>query len=474
MNGDAARCLRDAADGDGSACRWLRRLAVELLEHHRPAHIGTLATAALTGWRDPDWSERLVEATNDRVRAGTWRTAPLAPGVPVEIATGQADLVLALTAASLPEPAPDPDRSYPWATEAADDRLERTTHQLLVPDLDTVPAEVRLPDHRRDRLVRNHHLDDYGHLRYRAALDGRTERRRYADWLCAPANNALRGCLPAEPDRLEELLAACARRLADYPALLACWNDWVMRRDQLEQLLSSDHLNRYDLADWADSLIRASPGSTTNPTCSVHLTEYLERRRDPDKLRHGLAWPATLFVTNHHLAERLAGGPGVWRPRSPQATPVFVTCDEELGLAGRWEITGLTEAHADELIATQRETLAEPTTTHPGAIDPPAPYEIERVLTAREFSTGTLAIRDHLNGEPYGRIVVEVRADAALAARVGADVTCRGECADESDTLAHIHWPAPLAPGTRLRGEAQQNPKGEWLVRLIAYPPQVG
>jgi hypothetical protein len=473
VSADADRALRDAADGDGAACRWLRRFAVEVLEHHPLAHIGTLTTAALTGWRDGAWSERIVEATGDRVRAGTWRSAPLAPGVPVEIATGQADTVVVLTASSLPEPEPDADTDHSWDTETADDRLEGTTHQLLVPDLDALPADWKLSDRRRDRLVRNNHLDGYGHLRYRAALDDRTEQRRYADWLTASRNHALRGCLPAEPDRLEALLTACARRLGDYPALLACWDGWVMRRDHLERLLATDHLNHYDLADWAATLLRAEPGRSTSRTCSVHLTAYLERRREPDKLRRGLAWPATLFATNHYLAERLSDGPGVWRPRRTRTAPVQVAYDDTLGLAGRWQITGLTPDQAGQLAAAHREALAEPAATQTGTVEAPAPCEIERVLTAEEFSTGTLGIRNQLDaGEPDGRVVVDVRADATLAARVGADIACRGECLDPSTTDVRIHWPAPIKPGTRLRGEAQQNPKGEWLVRLIAYPPQ--
>lgn len=476
MSADADRALRDTADGDGAACRWLRRFAVELLEHHPLAHVGTLTTAALTGWRDGAWSERIVEvleATGEQVRAGAWRRAPLAPGVPVEIATGQSDLVVALAAASLPEPEPAADTDQPWAAADADDRLEHTTHQLLVPDFDAVPAEWRLPDERRERLVRNHHLGGYGHLHYRAAFDDRSERRRYADWLADPTNHALRGGLPAEPDRLEALLTACARRLGDYPALLACWDGWVMRRDHLDQLLATDHLNHYDLADWADTLLRAEPARSTSRTSSVHLTAYLKRRREPDKLRRGLAWPATLFATNHYLAERLAGGPGVWRPRRPRAAPVQVASDDAFGLAGRWQITGLTQDQADQLAAAHREALAEPTAVQTGAVEPPAPCEIERVLTAEEFSAGTLAIRDQLDGGASdGRVVVDVRADATLAARVGADVACRGECPDGSATDARIHWPAPMGPGTRLRGEAQQSPKGEWVVRLIAYPPQ--
>lgn len=468
---DAARMLRDAADGDGGACRWLRRLAVELLDSHRPVHIGTLTTAALTGWRDGAWPERLVEAATDTVHAGSWRTAPLAPGVPVELATGQGEPVMALTAASLPEP--DPDADQPWATDPGDDRLEGTTHQVLVPDLDAVPAGWTVSDRARLRLVSNHHLDDCWHLRYRAALDGRSDRRRYAEWLCTPTRAPLRGDLPAEPDHLDALLGACARRLGDYPAQLAWWNDWVMRRDQLERLLAGDRLDRYDLDRWSDELIRVDPGVAATRTCSLHLDDFLARRRDPQQLRRGLAWPATVFVANHHLAERLAGGPAVWRPRGPRATPVHVACESEFGLAGRWRVTGLSEPRAAELVATHRDSLGEPSASHTDTVDPGVPCEIERVLTAEEFSAGTLAIREQLDANHHdGRIVVDVRADASLAARVGADVACRGVCTDASANDATIHWPAPMAPGTWLRGEAQRIPNGDWIVRLVAYPGQ--
>lgn len=456
-----ASLLLAAADNDGSALAQLRRTVRELTElRGTPIHIGVLVTDVLAGVGDErdlddDWVTTLTN--------GAQLTAPLPPGVPVEVRTASMRLAsvygqLACSHLDPPSGVLEPDGSLP--VDAGQER------RRLVVDFSAAPEGLGLSDdsavafNRACRAGRWFTSD--GHLHVTVVDDGRDDVARYARWLADARRRTLCAHLPDSADRIEVLLRGLVDAISQYEASHVTTGAWVWTSEALaehyQQPVGSGALRHEldDVARGAVAVYRSATSSGYAPSrralaCELALRAESWEPADRSRLCGQSAWISTLFALTQTLARELPDtGPPLLETDHGH---VHARADERFGIAGVWALDPVDDDEVERLRQQARDELDQAAKRRGEEDVVTQSYPFTHTLTARQFEQGRLTLPPDVHEELHPDANLTVRLAFTPRGRMGhrpVVVAALGR-PDESGALP-FEWPAMLAPGSRLDG----------------------
>lgn len=456
-----AAMLLAAADNDGSALRRLRRTVDELTAlRGTPMHVGSLVTDVLGGVGDErDLDDNWISPITNGERL----SAPLPPGVPVEVRTASMRLSSVwgqLACSHLDPPGEElaPDGSLP--VDAADRRRRLVVDFAAAPEGLGLAPDAAVAFDRARRAGRWFTTD--GHLQTNVLDDGRDDVARYARWLADAKRSTLRAQLPDSADRLEALLRVITAVITEYRASYVTAGAWMWTSEALAEHydrpvgsgvlhVELDHVARDAVKVYRSATAAGYAPSRRALACELALRAESWDSGDRSRLCSQTAWIATLFALTQTIVRELpdTGPPLLETPHGH----VHARSDERFGIAGVWALDPIDDDEAERLRQQARDELDLAARRRAEEDVATQSYPFTHIMTARQFEHGLLTLPTDVREELHPEEVVTIRLAFVPPGRMGNQpvvATTIGR-PDATGSLP-FDWPALLAPGTQFDG----------------------